>query len=107
MPSTCEFQLNNSNAVYYSGDIVSGAIVLKTSFAKDVRGKYYYLQLYIKQISVINFGTHVSKIIYIRHNKIQPWIFYTIILRSLYGFKKEMRAWLDLFVVIDFLSNRD
>ncbi|XP_065364491.1 arrestin domain-containing protein 3-like [Calliphora vicina] len=37
MPSTCEFQLNNSNAVYYSGEVVSGAIVLKTLFAKDVR----------------------------------------------------------------------
>ncbi|KAI8129630.1 Arrestin domain-containing protein 3 [Lucilia cuprina] len=37
MPSTCEFQLNNPNAVYHSGDTVSGVIVLKTTSTKDVR----------------------------------------------------------------------
>ncbi|XP_065365055.1 arrestin domain-containing protein 3-like [Calliphora vicina] len=37
MPSTCEFQLNNPNAVYNSGDTVSGAIVLNTSAPKDIR----------------------------------------------------------------------
>lgn len=39
MPSTCEFQLNNPNAVYYSGETVSGTIILKTTSAKEVRGK--------------------------------------------------------------------
>ncbi|XP_065354353.1 arrestin domain-containing protein 3-like [Calliphora vicina] len=37
MPSTCEFQLNNPNAVYNSGDTVSGAIVLNTNSPKDIR----------------------------------------------------------------------
>ncbi|XP_065354354.1 arrestin domain-containing protein 3-like [Calliphora vicina] len=37
MPSTCEFQLNNPNAVYNSGDIISGAIVLNTNSPKVIR----------------------------------------------------------------------
>lgn len=41
MPSTCEFQLNNPNAVYYSGETVSGTIILKTTSAKEVRGKCF------------------------------------------------------------------
>ncbi|XP_023292049.2 arrestin domain-containing protein 3-like [Lucilia cuprina] len=37
MSSICEFELSNSNGVYYSGEILCGAIILKTSFAKDIR----------------------------------------------------------------------
>ncbi|XP_005176207.1 arrestin domain-containing protein 17 [Musca domestica] len=37
MPSTCEFHLNSPNAVYYSGQVVCGSIVLKTTSDKDVR----------------------------------------------------------------------
>ncbi|XP_073819920.1 arrestin domain-containing protein 17-like [Musca autumnalis] len=37
MPSTCKFNLNSPNAVFYSGQIVCGSIVLKTTSDKDVR----------------------------------------------------------------------
>ncbi|KAM7363737.1 arrestin domain-containing protein 17-like isoform 1-T1 [Cochliomyia hominivorax] len=37
MPSTCEFELNHPNAVYHSGEIVSGTIILNTTSPKDVR----------------------------------------------------------------------
>ncbi|XP_037825328.1 arrestin domain-containing protein 1-like isoform X2 [Lucilia sericata] len=37
MPSTCEFKLNKPNAVYQSGDTISGEIILNTTAPKDVR----------------------------------------------------------------------
>ncbi|XP_013118359.2 arrestin domain-containing protein 17 [Stomoxys calcitrans] len=37
MPSKCEFHLNSPNGVYYSGQCVSGTIVLKTESEKDIR----------------------------------------------------------------------
>lgn len=36
MPSTCEFHLNSPNGVYYSGQVVSGTIVLKTTTEKNI-----------------------------------------------------------------------
>ncbi|XP_075145124.1 arrestin domain-containing protein 17-like [Haematobia irritans] len=37
MPSTCKFQLNSPNGVYYSGQTVSGNVILNTESVKDIR----------------------------------------------------------------------
>ena len=38
MPSTCEFELNNPNGVYFSGDTIIGTVILTTTSPKEVRG---------------------------------------------------------------------
>lgn len=40
MPSSCEFNLNKPEAIYFSGETVSGNIILNTSNNKNVRGEY-------------------------------------------------------------------
>ncbi|XP_065354356.1 arrestin domain-containing protein 3-like [Calliphora vicina] len=37
MPSTCKFILNKPNAVYYSGETISGQAIVNISFVQDVR----------------------------------------------------------------------
>lgn len=38
MPTTCAFVLNKNPAVYYSGEIVSGSVILETTNEKSVKG---------------------------------------------------------------------
>lgn len=40
MPSTCEFELNNPNGVYFSGDTITGTVILTTTSSKEVRGMF-------------------------------------------------------------------
>ncbi|XP_013118360.2 arrestin domain-containing protein 17 [Stomoxys calcitrans] len=37
MPSSCEFELNNPIAVYYSGETITGNVVLQTTSEKNIR----------------------------------------------------------------------
>lgn len=39
MPSTCKFILNKPNAVYYSGESISGQAIVNITFVQDVRSK--------------------------------------------------------------------
>lgn len=40
MPSTCKFELNNPNAIYFGGENISGRIILNTSNNKNVRCEF-------------------------------------------------------------------
>lgn len=40
MPSTCKFILNKPNAVYYSGETISGQAIVNITFVQDVRSKF-------------------------------------------------------------------
>lgn len=40
MPSTCKFILNKPNAVYYSGESISGQAIVNITFVQDVRSKF-------------------------------------------------------------------
>ncbi|XP_037825323.1 arrestin domain-containing protein 17-like isoform X3 [Lucilia sericata] len=76
MSTTCEFQLNNSNAVYYSGDTVSGTIVLKTIspvVVKDIciifrgEGKVNWSETERRRISNGTYGNHT---VYFKSNEL-------------------------------------
>lgn len=38
MPSSCIFELNKPQAIYFGGETISGTIILNTSSEKNVRG---------------------------------------------------------------------
>lgn len=40
MPITCEFQLNNPRATYFTGKTFAGSIILTTTSDKDIRSKF-------------------------------------------------------------------
>ncbi|XP_055902057.1 arrestin domain-containing protein 17-like [Eupeodes corollae] len=40
MPSSCAFMYDHPDAVYYSGDVLNGKIILKTDKVKNIRGIY-------------------------------------------------------------------
>ena len=40
MPSTCEFEFNNPNGIYFSGDTINATVILTTTSTKDIRGVY-------------------------------------------------------------------
>lgn len=40
MPSKCEFELNNPDGVYFSGDTINATVILTTTSTKEIKGVY-------------------------------------------------------------------
>lgn len=60
MPSNCVFRFERSNLVYYSGETVSGSIILTTTSNTSVNGKVFRMCVLILKTTIIIFKLSVK-----------------------------------------------
>ncbi|TMW46988.1 hypothetical protein DOY81_007935 [Sarcophaga bullata] len=81
MPSTCKFELNNPNGVYFSGDTIIGTVILTTTSPKEVRdvrllfegaAKVHWTETERKKNSDGSYTNHIvhfrAKTLYVQEN---------------------------------------
>lgn len=45
MPTTCQFEFSRATPIYYSGEQISGSIILRTTKRLSVEGKYVNMRV--------------------------------------------------------------